>query len=300
MKKYLFAAAAAGGILLFAAAPAQADVLPAPTGAQGGLLDGLIDPAGNVSPANGLSVDNPLGGKLLDMKPGKAGIDLQDSNVLPRESGAPAARTGLGGAAPADQRPTRVTGQSSSSSRPGSSPLPVGGGALGGGALGGLPVSNLLSGGLPLIGGLMPSGRATTTAPGNTESGLLGGGIPLLGGLGGLLPEDGPTTLPADAGDPVASGMPGGGTAVPPATDPGGTDDTDPVLTDPAPADAPGDAKPADTKPGDAKPGTAKPGVAGPGDDAKRLHEEPIDNEASSNRKFSDGRPVAGSDPDFQ
>lgn len=278
MKKYLFAAAAAGGLLLFAGAPAHADVLPAPAGSQSGLLGGLIDPAGNVSPANGLSLDNPLGGKLVDMKPGSNGVDLQDSNILPRENG-PAARTGLGGAKPSDERPSRpvrTTGQSTT--RPPAAPLPV----AGGGPLGSLPVSNLLGGGLPLIGGLMPSGRATTTATGNTESGLLGGGVPLLGGLGGLLPEDSPTTLPADADDPVASGMPGGGTDVPPATTPGGSDTTDPVMTDPPVNAAP-----------------TAPGTAGPGDDAKRLQEEPIDSEASNGRKFSDGRPVAGTDPDF-
>jgi hypothetical protein len=60
--------------------------------------------------------------------------------------------------------------------------------------------------------------------------------------------------------------MPPGGTDVPPATTPGDTPATD---------------------------------TAGPGDDRKRLHEEPIDDEASTGRAFSDGRPVAGEDPDY-
>ena len=86
-----------------------------------------------------------------------------------------------------------------------------------------------------------------------------------------------------DADDPDVSGMPPGGTSLPPTTSPGAT--------------APG----ATSGPATSGPATfGRPSTSGPGDDDKRLHEEPIDNEASNGRTFSDGRPVAGTDPDYR
>jgi hypothetical protein len=278
MRKYLFAAVAAGGLLLLGAAPAHADERPAP-----GLLGGLLDPAGGILPADGLDVDGPLGERpLVDVDPG----DNTPSVVptLPAEGSTPAARTGLGS----------VTDR-----RPAASALPaadVVDGALAQTSdrpLRTLPVADLLGEGLPLLGGLLPDGRSPAL-PGSVagrESGLLGGGVPLLGGLGGLLPEEPVRTLPADAGDPDLSGMPAGGTAVPPATSPGSAPATSAPDTSAPDRSAPATSAPAATAPA---------ATSGPGDDDQRLHEEPVDDEASDGRRFSDGRPVAGTDPDYR
>ena len=278
MRKYLIVAAAAGGLLLLGGAPAYADENPVPAGPLGGILD----PAGSVlDPANGVRLDNPLGeAPLVKVKPGSNTPALPAlptsaarpaGAVAPAENGLPAARTGLGGAKPA--KPA-------------------------------LPAADVVDGTLPtddfsvanmqvkeLLGGLMPDGSSPwAAAPGTTaaasaqESGLLDNGVPLLGGLGGLLPEPA-RTLPAD--DPDTSGMPAGGT------------DVDPPSTTPAPdADDPAASDPATSDPATSDP-AAQPDPSGPGDDDKRLHEEPIDNEAGG-RAFSNGRPVAGPDPDYK
>ena len=208
MRKYLFAAVAAGGLLLLGAAPAHADERPAP-----GMLGGLLDPAGGLLPADGLTVD-PLGDTpLVDVDPG----DNTPSVVptLPAEGTTPAARTGLGGGT-AD-RPKPAASPSAAPS------TPVGRVRAAAAAV--RPVA---------LAGLLPDGRAS--APDPRESGL-----PLLGGLLGGEPVH---TLPADAGDPGLSGMPAGGSDVPPPA------------------------------------------------------EEPAGDEAGG-REFSDGRPVAGVDPDY-
>jgi hypothetical protein len=224
MRKYLLAAAA-GGLLLLGAAPAHADEAPAAPG----LLSGLLDPAGGISPANGLHVDKPLGDTpLVDVDPG----DNTPSVVptLPAEGTTPAARTGLGNAEP-DDRSARAAADGTNSPTPATDDAP----------LDAAPVADRLGGGLPLLDGLLPDGRATDLPATDREAGLLGGGLPL---LGGLLPEGPARTLPADAGDePDVTGMPAGGAAVPASAPAAGED---------------------------------------------------------SGRTFSDGRPVAGPDPDYQ
>jgi hypothetical protein len=58
-------------------------------------------------------------------------------------------------------------------------------------------------------------------------------------------------------------------------------------------------AAPADDAPA---PAVSTPPPGGPGDDDPRLHEEPVDDDEAANggRPFSDGRPVAGEDADYQ
>jgi hypothetical protein len=283
MRKYLYAGAMAGGFLLLGAAPAHADVVPVPAGQQ---QDG--------NGASGLLGGGPLGdGRLLSVTPGDNSADLRGASgsVLPDLDQMPAARTGLGKAAdraPAGAaRPTAdrlgsglpLAGLLSGGGIGGGLPLAGGGLPLAGGGIplagGGLP---LTGGGIPLAGGGLPfsGGRAA----GAQESGLLGDHTPLLGGLGGLgglLPSASARTLPA------VSGMPAGGTAVPATHAPA--------------ADAPGNLAPATDTP--VKP-AADPATA----NDKRLHEEPVDPEGATGRtdtrKFSDGRPVAGPDPDYR
>ena len=90
MRKYLYAGAMVGGLLLSGAAPAYADVVPVPIGAQqqdGGGLSGLLGPDG------GLSIDRPFGdGKVLDLDPGTNTPDLTPlaGAVLPEQNAVPA------------------------------------------------------------------------------------------------------------------------------------------------------------------------------------------------------------------
>jgi hypothetical protein len=253
MRGYLYAGAVAGGFLLLGAAPAHADVPPAPAGAQqdAGAVGGLLGSTGGLDPAGGLRISDPLGGSgsLLDVKPGDNSADVPEApdNLLPAQDGVPSARTGLGRAG---DRPTRRATEDLH--------------AVGGGLpVSNLPISNLLRGGL--IGGLLPNGPTAGLSRADQESGLLGGDLPL---LGGLLPQ-----VPSAPAAPAASGLPAGGTDVP-------------ATQDPAPT------KPAAGKPAE-DPATAN--------DA-RLHEEPTDPEGKggNRRAFSDGRPVAGVDPDYR
>jgi hypothetical protein len=257
MRRYLYATAVAGGFLLLAAAPAYADVQPAPAGAY---QDGLGDLLG---PTNGIDLGNPLGGtSLLNVNPG-------DNSVLPPQDQVPPARTGLG----QPGVPGTATGRPVAPEA--DKALPVPGGGLPTGALGQVPIANLLGGGLPVVGGLLPNGRSPLGSRADQESGLLDNGLPLLGGLGGLLPGDPAGTLPA------ASGMPAGGTTVP-------AGDVAPAQPD---RDGPDRAKPAKPKPAGADPAITSD---------HRLHEEPTDPEdKSGTRPFSGGRPIAGLDPDF-
>jgi hypothetical protein len=259
MRRYLYAGAVAGGFLLLGAAPAHADVQPDPAGTQqdAGALGGLLGSPGGLDPAGGLRITDPLAGsgRLLDVKPGDNSADVPGAtdNLLPAQDGVPPARTGLGQAADRNaERPAH---------RPATEDLP----ALGGGLpVSNLPVSNLLGGGLPLIGGLLPNGPTAGLSRADQESGLLGGDLPL---LGGLLPD-----APSASADPAGTGLPAGGTDIPAAHN-----------------------KPA--KPATAEP-AADPSIA---NDA-RLHEEPTDPEGKGGKRraFSDGRPVAGVDPDYQ
>jgi hypothetical protein len=268
MRRYLYAGAVAGGFLLLGAAPAHADVPPAPAGAQqdAGALGGLLGSTGGLNPADGLRVSDPLGGSgsLLDAQPGDNSADVPGAtdNLLPAQDGVPAARTGLGQAAGrTGKRPARPAGTED---------LPSAGGGLPTGALGDLPISNLPISNLPvsnLLGGLLPNGQSAGLSRADQESGLLGNDLPL---IGGLLPGGGNVAAPAV---PATSGLPAGGT------------------------DVPAQDQPAKTKPAAVKPG-ADPAIA---NDA-RLHEEPTDPEGKGGkqRAFSDGRPVAGVDPDYR
>jgi hypothetical protein len=255
MRRYLYVGAVAGGFLLLGAAPAYADVLPAPVGAQ--QVGGLLGSTGGLDPAGGLRISDPLGGagSLLDVEPGDNSADVPGADgVIPPQSDV--ARTGLG--SPGDRttrRPSRPA------QRPDTEDVPAVGGGL---PLSNLPISNVL-GGLPMLGGLLPNGSATGLSPADQESGLLSDGLPL---LGGLLPA---ASAPAE---PNASGLPAGGTDVPAAQ------------------------QPARTKPAAAVKPAPDPAIA---NDA-RLHEEPTDPEgkAGKQRSFSDGRPVAGVDPDYK
>jgi len=286
MPRYLIAAAAAGGLLLLGGAPAQADDQTAPAAGQGGLLGGVMDPAGGVlNPDGGVRLQNPLDNSpIVSVKPGTNGVPA--GAVAPAEKTEP--RTGLGDAKKGDaKRGDAKKGVArTANANTAAEDLPVLGGT------GGLPVVGNTGGGLPalsglpVVGGLLPNGGGLPVAgrDAGAESGLLGSDLPL---LGGLLPDEPARTLPAGADDPAGgpdvSGLPPGGTDVPPGTTPGTTPTTTPSTT---PTTTPGD--------------TPAPDAAGPGDDKKRLHEEPIDDEAAGGRAFSDGRPVAGVDPDFK
>jgi hypothetical protein len=246
MRKYLYAGAVAAGFLLLGAAPVYADVQPAPAGAQGGLLD----------PADGIDLGNPLGGSpLLNVDPG-------DNSIFPRDA-VPPARTGFGQASSdAAKRPAAAESDGTREAPP------VAGDGVPTGSLSQLPVANLFSGGIPVVGGLLPNGRSPLGSRADQESGLFDNGLPLLGGFGGMLPGDSTRTRPA------VSGMPAGGTALPAG---------DQV----APA-RPGRDTPNQAKPGKPKPATVDPAIA----NDHRLHEEPTDPEDTP-RPFSSGRPVA-------
>ncbi|GAA3931356.1 hypothetical protein [Actinoplanes auranticolor] len=319
MRKWFYAGAVVGGFLLLGAAPAQADVVPAPAG---GLLGSLSGSAGQglgaaqglgLDPAGGLNLASPLGGSpLMGVKPGQNSADLTGpaaggpaqgaARTRTREADDPAGRRPARGSAPADLpviggRGSGLTGGSARGNVDGDRTTVADGQSRGGprtGALGNLIPANLLGGGL-LGGGLTPDGR-TAPAGQPRESALFDGGVPLLGGLGGLLPaNEAPRTLPA-TGDDAPTGMPAGGTDVDPAV-------VDPALVDPAPA-APADGRPGqDGKAGKDGSGdqAAGPAADQPVDDP-RLHEEPVDDEAGGKKRtFSDGgRPVAGEDEDFR
>jgi hypothetical protein len=278
MRKYLYAGSVAGGFLLLAASPAQADVIPVPNGVQQGAgLGGLLGPDGSVG------LDHPLGGaKVLNVEPGVNTPDLTGAatGLLPKENAMPAARTGLG--KPSDRMPAsgQIAGSAADQAAglagraiPGVGSVPSLGG--GGSPLRGLPIGSLLGGGLlggglggaPLGGGLA-DGRMPATAP-SEESGLITDNLPM---LGGLLPISPVRTLPA------LSGLPAGGTAVPAGEDPTDVGTTDAGSTGADPAQDRPVAKPA-----------ADAATAG---DA-RLHEEPVDPKGEAGqRKFSAGRPV--------
>ncbi|RSM46536.1 hypothetical protein DMB66_49440 [Actinoplanes sp. ATCC 53533] len=80
MRKWFYAGAVAGGFLLLGAAPAQADVVPAPAGGLLGSLSGgqgLDDQGLGLDPAGGLNLASPLGGSpLMDFKPGRNSADF--------------------------------------------------------------------------------------------------------------------------------------------------------------------------------------------------------------------------------
>jgi hypothetical protein len=243
--------------------------------AGGFLLLGAAPAYADVQPVTADAQQDPGGlGGLLDPTNGMnlgnplLTVDPGDNSFLPPQNPAPPARTGFGQAG--DLRRNRA-GEAPSLpaadvARRGEG-LPIAGGGMPTGLLGQLPAADTFGGGIPVIGGLLPNGGSPLgRMDANQEAGLLDGGVPLLGGLGGLLPGSSAYTMP------TVSGMPAGGSAVP-------------VDDQPAPA------KPATNKPAGVDPAIAND---------HRLHEEPIDPEdQGSIRTFSDGRPIAGLDPDF-
>ncbi len=321
MRKLWFAGAAlaAGGVFLFGATPARADLLPGADIAQQQADQQL---AGLLGQSNGITLENPLRHSSLQGAPAasnpvmqvKAGQNSPDLNpLLPGEStesngkprpplpDADVVRNGSGlqqlplQQLPLQQFPGQLAGQFNGQQGFGQQgfgqQLPIGG----------LPLSSLFGAGFPLLGGLSPDGRQPSVPqhPTTRQTEVFGGGVPLLGGLGGLLPvnslQDNPVR-PGAASRPDTAGLPAGGRTVLPADadQPPATTTPAPAVsasTLPAPADDPAPAAdrsaPADKPTPDATP------------DDPRLHEEPIEDD-SENREFSpDSRPVAGDDPDF-
>src|SRR5689334_5438820 len=77
MRKWFYAGAVVGGFLLLGAAPAQADVVPAPAGGLLGSLGGGATQGLGLDPAGGLNLASPLdGSSLMDVKPGQNSADL--------------------------------------------------------------------------------------------------------------------------------------------------------------------------------------------------------------------------------
>jgi len=288
-KLWYAGAVVAGGIfLLGAAVPAQADVLPGTGTAEQQADEQLTNLLGQ---SNGLNVENPLrystiGGTPLGSQPImnlKSGQNTPDLNpVLPGES-AHLPRTALGNTELPDAdvigAPQRL-----------GDALPTHGMNM---------HQNLPLQGLPIVGqlfgGLLPSGGTPSLLqqPTARQAEVFDGGMPLLGGLGGLLPSntlpqvDGGPNVP---GTPDVSGLPAGGMTVVPAI-----------------------GKPAAQQPAAQKPAVAPPTQAWPKPavtpDDPRLHEEPLDSDATPGatpsteprREFSpDGRPVAGIDEQYK
>jgi hypothetical protein len=274
MRKWFYAGAVVGGFLLLGAAPAQADLVPAPA-------DGLLPSANGqgigLDPAGSLNLESPLGGasRLVSIRPGQNSADLQGagsslSDMLPSDGS-------LLREPVAQERNTHLAPAGLPLARTGASAGGVTGRRMGQ-LSGGLP-TNSLTGLIPsgLLGGGLLGGGLLSSAGSPRESTLFDGGLPLLGGLGGLMPvNETPDTDPAD--DQAVTGMPAGGTAVDPAT-------ADPATVDPATVD----------------PATVDPAIDEPVRDP-RVHEEPIDDEASGGKRaFSEGgRPIAGEDEDFK
>lgn len=317
MRKLWYAGAAlTGGIILFAASPAQADLLPGVDAAAQQADERLADLLGQ---SNGVNVDNPLGNSTLKDTPAgrspvtqfKAGQNSPDLDpLLPGRSGEPngGQRRGLvpGGESARDlqddEEPAADVVRSPTSALP----------------LQDFPVQRLPifgSEGLPLLSGLLPSGqvRDFNERPTMRQAEMFDGGVPLLGGLGGLLPANGsprtpsdddtPRTLPA-TDEPDLSGMPAGGVAImPAATTPAA--DAPATSTSPAPAQPTQPARPAQPQKPNKQQKQAKPQptpTATPDD--PRLYEEPVetdDTEEPERRPFSsDGRPVAGVDQQYR
>lgn len=285
MRKLWYAGAVvAGGIFLFGAAvPAQAGLLPGTGTAEQQADEQLTDLLGQ---SNGLNVENPLrystiGSTPLGAQPVmsfKSGQNTPDLNpVLPGESGR-LPRPALGNTELPDAdvigAPQRLGAALPTRTMNMHQNLP----------LQQLPIVG------QLFGGLLPSGGTSSLLqqPTARQTELFDGGMPLLGGLGGLLPSN---TLPqVDGGPdvpgaPDVSGLPAGGMTVVPAF-----------------------GKPAAQKPAVAPAAPEKPKPAATPDDP-RLHEEPVDSDATPSatpateprREFSaDGRPVAGIDEQYR
>jgi len=262
-------AVVAGGIFLFGAAvPAQADVLPGTGTAEQQADEQLTNLLGQ---SNGLKVENPLRFSTIGSTP------LGSQPVMSLKSGQNTP----------DLNPV-LPGESGHLPRPalGNTELPdadvIGTTQRLGNALPtrnmSLRQNNLPLQSLPVVGqlfgGLLPSGGTSglLQQPTAGQAEAFEGGMPLLGGLGGLLPSNSLPSSPGETDTPDVSGLPAGGMTVMPAA--------------PKPATQ------------------AKPKPAATPDDP-RLHEEPVDTDATPptepRREFSpDGRPVAGIDEQYK
>jgi len=265
---YAGAVVAGGFFLLAAAVPAQADVLPGTGTAEQQADERLTDLLGQ---SNGFNVENPLRYSTIGSTP------LGSQPVLNFKSGQNTP----------DLNPV-LPGESGHLPRPalGNTELPdadvIGAPQRLGDALPTRDMNvhqNLPLQSLPIVGrlfgGLLPSGGTSSLLqrPTARQAELFDGGMPLLGGLGGLLPSN---KLPQVDGGPDVPGLPAGGMTVVPAV-----------------------GKPATVPPAQEKP---KPAVT---PDDPRLHEEPVDTDATPptepRREFSpDGRPVAGIDEQYR
>ncbi|SNY04676.1 hypothetical protein [Paractinoplanes atraurantiacus] len=264
----------AGGIFLFGATPAQADLIPgAGTDTAEQQLDQRL--ADLLGQSNGVNVDNPLRYSSLNDSP------LAQNPVVgfKAPTGTPDLNPLLPGNAANEPKPqlpaADVVGGTLQRTRNGQAldrPLrdvPLQGNPMQDLPLQQLPLRQLPLQNLPLLNNA-------------------GGGLPLVGGL--LMPDGRPSpglTRPiarkaaGDPDTPDVSGLPAGGMAIIPAADAG--------FAQPKPNKRP---KPA---PAAAAPAAAAPAAAAPED--PRLHEEPID----EHRQFSpNGRPVAGIDQQYK
>jgi hypothetical protein len=296
-KLWYAGAVVASGFVLFGATPAQADLLPGSGTAEQQADERLADLLGQ---SNGINLENPLRYSTLGQTPVgnqpvmqfRAGNNSPDLNpLLPGESTTEEPRPGRA-AADVVGHALRQPGTSVADQPVGLQQNPLSG------VLGGLPIWGLLPNGGQPSGLSRPTQRQTET---------FDGGMPLLGGLGGLLPvNDGPRTLPAD-GKPDITGLPAGGLAIVPAQAVPAAGQT-PAAQAPAAAQAPTAAQapvaqaPADpatqAKPAqDTKDQKPKPVVT---PDDPRLHEEPVDGEASHRQFSADGRPIAGVDQQYK
>ncbi len=281
MRKLWYAGAVvASGLILFGATPAQADLLPGTGTAEQQADDQLADLLGQ---SNGINVQNPLRYSTLGDTP------LGDRSVMQFKAGqnSPDLNPLLPGESASEQRPdlpaADVVGgalhQAGSLQQQNATSLP----------LQQLPVNRLI-GGLPLLGGggLLASGRSgAIQPPTGRQAEAFEGGMPLLGGLGGLLPVN---EVPAAGEKPDTAGLPAGGIAVLPAA-------TTPLFGQTAQPGQP--AQPAQDRPAAAPDTQEQPQPAVTPDDP-RLHEEPIDGEASRRPFTPDGRPVAGIDQQYK
>ena len=299
MRKVWYASAVfAGGMLLFGASPARADLLPQTGTAEQQADERLADLLGQ---SNGINMSNPLRYSTLGRTP------LGENPVMQFRSGQNSP----------DLNPV-LPGRDRGEARPELPAADVVGGALRRPAAVGSPVRQLSAGDLQfnrLLGELFRGLRPDGVTPGALRRPTAGqlekfdGGMPLLGGLGGLLPvNDLPRHAPAGP-EPDTSGLPAGGLTVLPGanTSAVGVPPTAGQAAQPAQpgqpnqADQPGQQPPAQHQPAQAaKPGRDKPMPDATPDDP-RLHEEPVEDEASPHRPFSpDGRPVAGFDQDYK
>jgi hypothetical protein len=309
-KLWYAGAAVAGGIFLLAASPAQADDQPStpqllPGNAVAPPFGDLLSGAGG----NALNSVRAAGGTAMS----GAGATLNGANTAAQQAGGGLDRVRrptnnlhmtipLDGSRPLTQvRP----GTNSPALLPRSAQdLPPAG------VIGPLqPQTSLnddsgLLGGLPLLGGLLPSGQQQPSFGPSVDPSSFGPSVdpssfgpsvdpssfdrPTVGEteslplLGGLLPDPGTPAVPSASSIPDVSGLPGGGMAVlPPAIT--GHHRTKPAATPSSPA--PSASSPA--------PSASSAAPVDP-----RLHEEPID---TSERTFSpDTRPVAGVDQQYR